>query len=329
MANWKRGRTAIIGVGAATLLALGVTPASAHYVYQTGFTYESSNGTQCVLGYAESSHGKSGDGYMKGWVLAAKDWTSGSGSHATHYNCDQNIGPSGSRWYRPSNNIAVRDYYFRLNSNPTHNKAFPQDWSVCEYSDWFYNQKSDYELIIAGEMRGPTICGDSYYGTLSVGDVNNGGWLGGSVWSGGHKLPASPSTAVDPNSTGDVGNVNNVYANLDTTLAGTTDGELSTDGLINPTLGAVTVAGPDGNPMINPATGQPFLVDLNAMSIPPTNIPGNAAEVATDLTGDPITVITHLPTGTDAGPTIAPLDLGQEMYIVPTHVAAEAITGAP
>ncbi len=277
MANWKRGRTAFIGVGAITLIALGVSPASAHYVYQDGFTYESSDFNQCVYGYAESSHGESGNGYMEGEVDAFKSWNDSAGASA-------------------------------------------------KYSDWFYDQKSSWWFQIAGEMRGPTICGDGYYGTLSDGDVNNGNWLAGSIWSGGHKLPASPS--VSDGSTGDVGNLDNAYTNLDKTLSGT-DGEIGTDSLVNPAIGDVTIAGPDGNPVVNPATGQPFLADLNAMSTPPTNLPGNVFEVATDLAGNPITVINQLPTGLNAGPRLGLAVPGGEFYIVPTHVAAEALTGAP
>jgi hypothetical protein len=122
---------------------------------------------------------------------------------------------------------------------------------------------------------------------------------------------------------------NALYPNADATVAGTADGAQATDGMINPPLGEVTIAGPDGNPVINPATGQPFLVDLNALNPPPTNVPANAVDVATDLAGDPITVIDHLPTGSDSGAQVAPLDLGSEFYVVPMHVAAAALTGAP
>ncbi|MDQ1685732.1 MAG: hypothetical protein QOC82_2469 [Frankiaceae bacterium] len=325
MARTTRRRAAIIGVGVC-LLAAWAAPASAHYVYEVGFTYESSDFNQCVIGYAESSHGQAGNGYMKGYVMATKSHISGSGSHATRFDCNEDLGSPASHWIRPPQNLAIKDYYFRLNPNPQHNKAFPSDWSVCEYSDWFYNQKSSYVLSIAGEMRGPTICGNGYYGTLSYGDVNNGGWLTGSIWSGGHKLPVAPKT--DVNSTGDVG-INNVYAGLDAALAGTTDGEVGTDGLLNPSIGSVTVAGPDGNPVLNPNTGEPILVNLDAMSTPPTNLPGNVFQVATDLAGQPTFDQLGLPTGVNAGPHVAPVDLGTEFYIVPTHVAAEALIGAP
>jgi len=325
MARTTVRRAAIIGVGV-VLLAAWVTPASAHYVYKVGFTYTSSDLHQCVYNYAESSHGKSGNGYMKGIVGAFKSWTDSAGYH----DCTTPTKTDNDNWDRPPQNLAVKDYYFRLNPNPTHNKAFPQDWSVCEYSDWFYNQKTSYYLSIAGAMRGPTICGASYYGTLSYGYVNNGGWLGGPIWSGGHRLPVAPK--IDTNSAGDVDiNVNNAYAGIDATLSGTTDGELGTDGLLNPSIGAVTIAGPDGNPIVNPATGQPFLVNLDAMSMPPTNLPGNAFQVATDLAGNSTTIVDrfHLPTGVNSAPQVAPMDLGQEFYIVPTHVAAEDLTGAP
>ena len=322
MARIARRRAAIIGAGVA-LLAAWATPASAHYVYEVGFTYTSSDGHQCVYNYAESSHGRSGNGYMKGTVGAFKSWTGSDGYH----DCTTPTKTDDDNWDRPSQNIAVKDYYFRLNPNPTHNKAFPQDWSVCEYSDWFYNQKTSYYLSIAGAMRGPTICGNGYYGTLSYGYVNNGGWLGGTIWSGGHQLPVAPKT--DTNSTGAVG-PNGLYAGVDATLAGTTDGELGTDGLINPSIGAVTVAGPDGNPIVNPNTGQPFLVNLDAISTPPTNLPGNVFQVVTDLAGNvtPIVDRFQLPTGVNSSPQVA-MDLGQEFYIVPTHVAAEALTSAP
>lgn len=326
MANWKRGRTAVIGAGAAMLLALGIAPASAHYVYQQGDVYDSSSFDQCIQVYAESSHGESGDGYMKGVVGAYKSYD----FNGQHYDCSyaETSGDYDGEWRRPSQNIEIRDEYFRLNNNPTHNKAFPKDWSLCEYSDWYVNGKTDYQITIAGEMQGPSACGNSYYGTLAAGKVNNGGWLGGTVWSGGHKLPASPSAINPSSSPGDVEvNPTNLYANLDATLAGTTDGELATDGMINPPMDAVTIAGPDGNPVINPLTGQPFLVDLATLNTPPTDIPANAVDVATDLSGNPITVINHLPTTTGAGARVAPLNLGTDFYVVPSHIAAEAALG--
>ncbi|MDQ1745764.1 MAG: hypothetical protein QOD07_27 [Frankiaceae bacterium] len=324
MPNFRRGRTAIIGVGAVTLLALGIPPASAHYVYQEAFVYTSSDLHQCVYSYAESSHGESGNGYMKGAVGAFQSWTDSAGYH----DCTTETNTNDDNWYRASQNIAIRDEYFRLNNKPTHNKMFPQDWSLCEYSDWYYNQNTAYYMTIAGEMRGPSICGASYYGTLSMGKVNNGGWLGGSIWSGGHRLPASPSSDAGTDSTGSANP--GLYSGVDNVLAGTSDGELATDGLINPPLGNVTIAGPDGNPVINPATGQPFLVDLNALNTPPTNIPGNVFDVATNLVG-PTVAQFHLPSGLNSSPDVARFanDLGQEFYVVPTHVAAEALTGAP
>jgi hypothetical protein len=197
---------------------------------------------------------------------------------------------------------------------------------MCEYSDWFYNQKTSYRLAIAGEMRGPTICGASYYGTLSVGDVNNGSWIGGQVWSGGHKLPTSPSM----DGTTSTSNSADLYTSISNALGGSSDGAVGLDGIINPALGPVTIAGPDGNPVVNPLTGQPYLVDLDALSTPPTNIPGNVTELATDLAGHVTnTVYEHLPTTAGAVPRTGLLDtVDEEFYVVPTHVAAEALTGA-
>lgn len=316
-------RAAIIGTGV-VLLAAGVTPASAHYVYQQGDVYASSGFDQCVNVYAETSHGKTGNGYMKGTVSAYKSYTQSDGVKADCAGASDGI--PDYHWNRPSQNIAIRDYYFRLNSNPTHNKAFPADWSMCEYSDWFYNQKGSYRLSIAGEMRGPTICGASYYGTLSIGDVNNGGWIGGTVWSGGHRLPTSGSSDSSTSSTG-----GSYYDRLSNFLADSTVGEIGTDSLLNPTLGGVTIAGPDGNPIVNPLTGQPFVVDLGAMSTPPTNLPGNVTQVATDLAGTTTTIYGNLPDPTPAGaaPRTAQLTVDEEFYVVPMHVAAESLLGAP
>jgi len=326
MAGWKKGRrAAILGV-AVTLVGLGVTPASAHYVYQRGDVYESSGFDQCVNVYAETSHGKSGDGYMKGTVSAYKSYMQSDGVKADCAGASDGI--HDYHWNRPSQNLAIKDYYFRLNPNPKHNKAFPADWSMCEYSDWFYNQKTSYRLSIAGEMRGPTICGSSYYGTLSVGDVNNGGWIGGSVWSGGHRLPTSGSSDSDSSTSSTGGSY---YDGISNFLADATAGEIGTDGLLNPTLGQVTIAGSDGNPVVNPLTGQPYLVDLAALSTPPTNLPGNVTQVATDLSGTTTRIYEGLPdpTPTSSGPRTAQLGLDEEFYVVPMHVAAEAITGAP
>lgn len=323
MAGRRSGRRlAIVGVSV-TLLALGVIPASAHYIYQEGDVYESTDFNQCVTDYAKSSHGEAGNGYMKGIVYAFKSWTDGTG----HHDCTEGTVPeTSSHWNRPSQNIAIRDYYFRLNNNPG-DKSFPKNWSLCEYSDWFYNQKTSYSLSIAGEMRGPTICGASYYGTLPVGDVNNGNWIGGSIWSGGHKLPTSPS--VD--GTSSTAEPSDPYTDLSNILGGSSDGEAAPDGVVNPTLGTVTVAGPDGNPVDNPLTGQPYLVDLNALSTPPTNLPGNVTQLATDLAGEPTNVVYEsLPPTTDAVPRTAQLNVvDEEFYVVPMHVAAEALTGAP
>lgn len=297
----------------------------------------SSDGNQCVHGYAETSHGKTGDGYMKGSVATWKSYTTSTSSGPVTDDCSYE--DNGAEWYRPSTNLAIRDFYYRLNNNPG-DKSFPKNWSLCEYSDWFYNQKSTYKLTIAGEMHGPADCGNGYFGTLSSDWTNNGNWIGGPVWSGGHKLPASSSDAlVSPNST--AGTSPSIYTGIDNVLAGTSDGELGTDGLLNPTLGMTTIAGPDGNPLINPATGQPFVVDLSALASPPTNIPGNATQVVTDLENNPIYVrvqgggseLPELP-GTVPGTTpafteLAQSAIGEEFYLVPTHVAAEALLGAP
>src|SRR5438445_737624 len=103
MTRRARRRIAIIGVGG-SLRAAGIAPASAHYVYQQGDVYDSPGFDQCVHVYAETSHGESGDGYMKGSVSAYKSYTSADGSRVDCQEA-QTTGEGAGVWERPSENI--------------------------------------------------------------------------------------------------------------------------------------------------------------------------------------------------------------------------------
>ena len=72
----------------------------------------------------------------------------------------------------------------------------------------------------------------------------------------------------------------------------------ATPGSIDPQVGAVTISGPDGNPVINPKTGRPYLVDLNTL-------PSGAGPNGT---------VTRLPSRP-----------GTESYLVQTYVARDTL----
>ncbi|MGI5485045.1 hypothetical protein [Streptomyces lavendofoliae] len=144
------------------------SPASAHYVYQGGWTYRTDY--DCTAQRSEISHGRYGDGYSKSDVAA---WERTPISQCTY--------PS----WRPGGYIRTKAELWKW--LPAQNR-----WSKCYQTGWFYNTKTKQQISLQVTYKGGVKggkCGPGYYGTVAYGHQNNGGWHGGAIWSGYHYLP--------------------------------------------------------------------------------------------------------------------------------------------
>jgi len=308
--SWAR-RAALLGT-TTVVFAATITGASAHYVYQNGFTWANSNSSKCTWEYAESSHGKTGHGYMKGYVQGWQSYFNGS----TIYNCAQAKSAGyNSHWYLPPHDLRQTDFYFKY-------KGSGQGWSLCELTGhWVYNTKLSFGITVAGEMKGDLACGAGYYGTLAWGQAYySGSWVGPNAkFSGGHYLPQAPKTSLDttPLLTG------SYYGAADGALSDDgIDGGLGSTAADDPTIGVVTVAGPDGNDLINPQTGQPFTIDLNNLLDDSSSDPiSSASETGWN---DATSIIANLTTGPLVEVPEAE-DVGEEYYVDAPIVASAAI----
>ncbi|MBK3571609.1 hypothetical protein [Streptomyces sp. MBT62] len=161
----------LIMIGAALIaLMMSAAPASAHYVYDGGWTYRTDY--DCTANRSEISHGRYGDGYSRSDVAA---WEKSLIAQCTF--------PS----YRPGGYIKTRVHLYKWNS-------VKKKWTHCYSSPWYSNtrnkHKIDLRVTYKGHGNGPG-CGKGYYGTVAEGYVYNGGWHGGAIWSGYHYLPIS------------------------------------------------------------------------------------------------------------------------------------------
>jgi hypothetical protein len=300
----------VFGTTTAVLVTM-VTGASAHYVYQNGFTWANSNSSRCTWEYGESSHGQTGHGYMKGYVQGWQSYFNGS----TIYNCAQAKSAGyNSHWYLPTHNLRQTDFYFKY-------KGSGNGWSLCELTGhWVYNAKPSYGLTVAGEMKGDLACGSGYYGTLAYGQAYyNGNWQGGTKFSGGHFLPQPPKANLDATTV-----TSSYHAALDYALSDDgSDSDVGVSSVDDPAIGVVNVAGPDGNDLVNPSTGQPFTVDLNNLLDDSSSDPVSAASE----TGwnDATSIIANLTTSSVEVPDAE--DVGEEYYVDTPIVASAAILG--
>lgn len=160
----RRAPRWVIGAVVAATLAIA-TPAMAHTVYSGGSTnYLYYSSADCVAGYSEISHG-SGYGYSK-----AKVWS----RYVSSYNC-------GASFWRPAGYLAIdRILWWAPNES-----SLP---STCRDTGWLYNSSggSDFTNIAT---YGYLICGAGRYATYAGLFMNNGGWKGGWLASGGHNTP--------------------------------------------------------------------------------------------------------------------------------------------
>ncbi|MBI4310174.1 MAG: hypothetical protein HY681_00205 [Chloroflexi bacterium] len=81
---------------------------------------------------------------------------------------------------RPANYLKLKnEWYFWYNDH----------WAVCSYTDWMYNPTSMWAMTYYYDFGASPECGATDYATNGEGYEYDGGWHGGSVWSGSHYLP--------------------------------------------------------------------------------------------------------------------------------------------
>lgn len=156
------------------LFAIGVlsvaTPAYAHYIYESGYTYTSND--DCTWNRSEISHGVGG-GYSK---VDVKSSVGAIVEDLGFVRCAANSN-------RPVDHIrAAWDL----------GKWDGSSWSVCRLSPWYKNNSSASSLTVSQIHGYNPVCRDGSYRTLGWGHLKiNGAWYGGSLSSGatGHTLP--------------------------------------------------------------------------------------------------------------------------------------------
>ena len=163
-----RGRVSAPLALATVAILLGLVSGTvyAHTVKQTEWTYRS--GADCSKGHAELGHG-SGGGRTNG---RSESWYRSSLGPMGDIHC-------GVTWNRPDNHLALRVIYYYWTG---------ASWHKCRDTDWTYNVGSQWKMEDGNDYSSPR-CGSGWYGTWTGAYVNNGGWHGGSVWSGYHWLP--------------------------------------------------------------------------------------------------------------------------------------------
>ena len=165
-------RAIVTVVSCSFVVGLSAVPASAHYVYDDDYVYESHE--NCTKVRAETSHGDGG-GYRKVSVESSDQLNTWAGD----YDCTAGRAV-------PAGQIAARAILWRWNSGKSR-------WEVCSDPGWYYNSgKADhYTIAMKPVPADKTPCGDGWYGTTGLGYVvYNSKWYGGPEWSGHHWLPA-------------------------------------------------------------------------------------------------------------------------------------------
>ncbi|MER6632346.1 hypothetical protein ABT301_29705 [Streptomyces sp. NPDC000987] len=155
-----------LGISAASIM-LTASPASAHYVYEGGWTYRTDY--DCTANRSETSHGRYGDGYSRSDVAA---WEASPIGQCTYLS------------WRPAGYIATKLVLYKWNSTK-------KKWAACYKSKWYYNTKNKHkiDLRVTYKNGGRGACGPGWYNTLAIGVQKNGDWHGGGIWSGNHYLP--------------------------------------------------------------------------------------------------------------------------------------------
>lgn len=159
-------------VGVLTVLAITTfmiasqpQSASAHYVYEEGYTWEDGE-HKCVETYSEISHGD-GRGYTAGRVHAVKE------TLFDNIACQRD-------WERPTGYLRVQpDLWYWTGSQ----------WAYCIGLDPHHNTQpaSKLQQGVYHQMQ----CGEGWYGAHTLGQTyHDGRWRGGRMWSGAHWLPA-------------------------------------------------------------------------------------------------------------------------------------------
>ncbi|MCW8384640.1 hypothetical protein [Streptomyces justiciae] len=169
------GRSAFLGAGvslaAITSVLLTAAPASAHYVYEGGWTYRTQY--DCTANRVETSHGKYNEGFSRSEVAAwEENWL---GFQCTF--------PSS----RPAGYIRTRIEFYKWNSSK-------KVWQLCwKNKGWWKNTRNAQQIDVGVRYKngGRGLCGAGWYGTTAHGHQYNGGWHGGAMFSGSHWLPVS------------------------------------------------------------------------------------------------------------------------------------------
>ena len=152
------------------IFAVGSQVAFAHYVYDEGFTYESTT-WPCVENRSEISHG-SGYGYaqskVRSWRVLIPP------PPLPHLYCVKSFN-------RPSNHIKAK-------VQVVHKPPGASTWQLCYNPALSFNQSTGYILYVSKTFTQSNWCGPGTYGTWAFGYVKNNTWYGGEIWSGTHTL---------------------------------------------------------------------------------------------------------------------------------------------
>lgn len=168
------GRSAFVGAGVALAavgsVLLSAGPASAHVVYEGGWTYRTNY--DCTANRVETSHGKYKEGFSRSEVAAWEDLLGA-----------QCLFPS----YRPRGYIRTCIEFHKWNSSK-------KRWELCwKNKGWWKNTRNAQQIDVGVRYKnkGMGLCGAGWYGTTAHGHQYNGGWHGGALFSGSHWLPVS------------------------------------------------------------------------------------------------------------------------------------------
>lgn len=157
---------------ATVILTLGLASiAKADRKISKGWAYRNENGL-CTWVRSDLRHGNGG-GASYAFVRSRRPYFYAWG---TSVPCQKNFS-------RSAGDIAVKYERYKWTSN---------GWRICTYTGWRNNTYRTYYWSVYGAAPNRyASCGRGYYGTTGYGYVYNGGWKGGTEWSGYHYLPAS------------------------------------------------------------------------------------------------------------------------------------------
>lgn len=158
-----RRRAAALAASLCLCLIGLASPASAHYVYESGYTHYTSS-EQCVKTRSEISHG-SGGGYSKTDNKSlVGQWT------------PWGIVPCGGGADVPPGWMKNAFVLYKWTGS---------GWGACRGTQWWYNPIRTSNWTIYANYGTSPPCGRGYYGTMSYTYVwANSAWIGGLMWSG-------------------------------------------------------------------------------------------------------------------------------------------------